>query len=120
MVTRYNILVVEDEVLIGMLLTDILTEFGHLVCAVERSESGAVTAAARFKPDLMIVDAHLTDGSGIAAVEKILKHRFVPHIFVTGDRLGTLLLRPNDIVIEKPFRERDLVQAIARAIASSL
>jgi two-component system, response regulator PdtaR len=116
-VTVYNILVVEDDILIGMLLTDMLTELGHVVCAVERTEANAVAAADRFQPDLMIVDAHLTDGSGIAAVETILKDKFVPHVFVTGDKLGTQRHRPGDVVIEKPFRERDLVDAILRAVS---
>lgn len=113
--TALNILVVEDNALIGMLLSEMLAGLGHTVCAVERGEAGAVAAAARFQPDLMIVDAHLSDGSGISAVETILRSRFVPHVFVTGDRLGTLRHRPVDVVLEKPFHERDLVQAIARA-----
>jgi two-component system, response regulator PdtaR len=117
-VAVYNILVVEDDILIGMLLTDMLMELGHVVCGVERNEAGAVDAATRLRPDLMIVDAHLREGSGIAAIERIIRDRFVPHIFVTGDKLGTLLQRPMDIVIEKPFRERDLMQAIERAVAS--
>ena len=116
--TALNILVVEDNALIGMLLSEMLAGLGHTVCAVERGEAGAVAAAARFQPDLMIVDAHLSDGSGISAVETILRSRFVPHVFVTGDRLGTLRHRPEDVVLEKPFHERDLVQAIARAPAS--
>lgn len=115
-VTVYSILIVEDDVLIGMLLSDILTELGHVVCGVERTEAGAVAAAAKFRPDLMIVDVHLTEGSGIAAVKTILKERFVPHVFVTGDKLGTQQHRPGDVVIEKPFRESDLVEAIDRAI----
>lgn len=116
-VTVYNILVVEDDILIGMLLTEMLTELGHVVCAVVRSEAGAVAAAVRFQPDLMIVDAHLTDGSGIAAVETIIEDKFIPHVFVTGDKLGTQRHRPGDVVIEKPFRERDLVDAIRRAVS---
>jgi CheY-like chemotaxis protein len=113
-----SILVVEDDVMIGMLLSDMLIGLGHLVCALERTEAGAVAAANRFLPDLMIVDAHLTDGSGISAVKTILREHVIPHIFVTGDKLGTQKQRPGDIVIEKPFRERDLVEAIVRAIPS--
>ena len=117
-VTVYNILVVEDDVLIGMLLTEMLTELGHVVCAVERTEAGAVAAATRRHPDLMIVDANLNEGSGISAVETILKDKFIPHVFVTGDKRGTQLLRPGDVVIEKPFREMDLVNAMTRALAN--
>jgi two-component system, response regulator PdtaR len=116
-VAALDILVVEDDFLIGTLLSEMLVALGYTVCAVERTEASAVAAAARFQPDLMIVDAHLSDGSGISAVETIVRKRFIPHVFVTGDKLGTLLLRPKDVVIEKPFRERDLVQAIARAVA---
>ena len=115
--TVLNILVVEDDYLIGTLLSEMLIGLGHTVCAVERTETSAVAAAARHHPDLMIVDAHLGNGSGIAAMETILHDRFVPHVFVTGDKLQTQVHRPGDIVIEKPFRERDLVEAISRAIA---
>ena len=115
-VTALTILVVEDDALIGMLLSDMLAGLGHSVCAVERGEAGAVAAATRFQPDLMIVDAHLGDGSGVSAVETILQSRFVPHVFVTGDRLGTQQQRPGDIVLEKPYRERDLVRAVNRAL----
>ena len=116
-VTVYNILVVEDDILIGMLLTEMLTELGNVVCAVERTEAGAVAAAARFQPDLMIVDANLSDGNGISAVETILRDQFIPHVFVTGEKLVTQRRRPGDVVIEKPFRERDLVYAMNRALA---
>lgn len=104
--------------MIGMLLSEMLTGLGHRVCAVERTELGAVAAAARFQPDLMIVDVHLKVGSGISAVETILVDRFIPHVFVTGDRFGTQRRTPGDIVIEKPFRESDLLQAIKRATVS--
>lgn len=93
-----------------------LVGLGHTVCA-SNSEIGAVSSASRFHPDLMIVDAHLSDGSGIAAVETVIRDRFVPHVFVTGDKRGTQRHRPDDIVIEKPVRERDLIQAIAWAVA---
>lgn len=117
-VTAYSTLVVEDNILIGMLLSDMLIELGHVVCAVERTEEGAVAAAAKFRPDLMIVDVHISHGSGISAVETILRDRFVPHVFVTGDKLGTQQHRPGDVVIEKPFREHELIEAIKRATAA--
>ena len=51
-----QILVVEDDALIAMLLEETLAELGHYVCGVEASQSGAVNAALRCRPDLMIVD----------------------------------------------------------------
>jgi two-component system, response regulator PdtaR len=111
-----RVLVVEDEILIGMLLADTLGAMGYDVCAIEATETGAVAAAARCKPDLMIVDARLRGGSGVSAVEEILCTRWVPHVFVSGETSTIQALRPGSIVIRKPFRDIDLNRAIQRAL----
>jgi two-component system, response regulator PdtaR len=110
-----RVLVVEDETLIGMLLADTLGAMGHDVCAVEATEAGAVAAAARCNPDLMIVDARLRQGSGVSAVEEILRTGWIPHVFVSGETT-IQALRPGAIVIQKPFRDIDLNRAIQRAL----
>ena len=111
-----RVLVVEDEILIGMLLADALGAMGYEVCAIEATEIGAVAAAARCNPDLMIVDARLRDGSGVSAVEEILRTGWVPHVFVSGETSTIQALRPGAIVIQKPFRDMDLGRAIQRAL----
>ena len=70
-----RVLVIEDDALIAMLLSELLAGMGHAVCATAATESEAVTAAARYRPDLMIVDAGLGQGSGVSAVEEILRAR---------------------------------------------
>jgi len=114
-----RVLVVEDEILIGMLLADTLGAMGYEVCAIEATETGAVAAAARCKPGLMIVDARLRDGSGVSAVEEILRTGWVPHVFISGETSTIQALRPGSIVIRKPFRDMDLHGAIQRALAAS-
>ncbi len=111
-----RVLVVEDEMLIGKLLAEALGAMGYDVCAVEATERGAVAAAARCNPDLMIVDARLRDGSGLSAVEEILRNGWVPHVFVSGETSTIQALRPGAIVIQKPFRDVDLDRAIQRAL----
>lgn len=111
-----RILVAEDDALIGMLLDEMLTDMGHHVCAVVATEADAVAAAALYKPDLAIVDARLADGSGVHAVDAMLRLGPMPHVFVTGDASGVQRSRPGAVVIEKPFREPDLVRAIQRAL----
>jgi len=113
-----RVLVIEDDALIGMLLAEMLEGMGHDVCAIEPTEAGAVRAAIRCRPDMMIVDARLGDGSGVSAVEKILRAGPAPHVFVTGDPKGVLALRPDAVVIQKPFRELDLARAIQRALGA--
>ena len=113
-----RILVVEDDVMIGELLAETLEDLGHVVCAVETNAANAVAAAARHHPDLMIVDVGLGEASGIAAVKEILRSGFVPHVFATGDALRDLSLGPDAVLIQKPFRGPDIVQAIERALAA--
>jgi CheY-like chemotaxis protein len=112
-----RVLVVEDEAVIAMLLAEVLRELGHEVCATETTEAGAVAAAARHKPDLMIVDDELRRGSGIAAVEQITRSGFIPHVFVTGQSLTDRSLSPSAVLIQKPFTIPELVWGIKRALA---
>ena len=112
-----RILLVEDEAIIAMLFVELLKEMGHDVVATAATETDAVAAALQYKPDLMIVDARLGDGSGIAAVEEILRTRFVPHVFVSGDAGGVNAQRPGAVVLAKPFREAALVRAIEKTIS---
>jgi DNA-binding response OmpR family regulator len=103
--------------MIAMFLADLLETMGHEVCACVETEMATVAAAARWTPDLLIVDANLREGSGVAAVAEILRTGFVPHVFVTGDvyRLGA---EPGAVVMQKPFSPDRLVRAIDRALAA--
>ncbi|MEO3473499.1 hypothetical protein AAFN86_16655, partial [Roseomonas sp. CAU 1739] len=78
----------------------------------------ALVAVERSRPDLMIVDAHLRDGSGISAVREIIRSGFVPHIFVSGDDCRTLALRPGSAALEKPYRDTELAEAIQRVLSA--
>jgi two-component system, response regulator PdtaR len=111
-----RIMVVEDDALIGMLLTEMLEGMGHSVCAVAYSEAEAVASAVRCKPDLMMVDVRLRNGSGVAAVTDILRSGFIPHIYVTGDTAEVQTLKQHAVVIDKPFREKDLARGIQQAL----
>lgn len=114
-----RIMVVEDEAMIALLLGEVLEDMGHEVCAVEATAAGAVTSAVRCRPDLLIVDAQLRDGSGLTAVDQILRCAFVPHVFVSGDVSQVRKLKPNAVTIQKPFREAELASAIRRALGNA-
>jgi DNA-binding response OmpR family regulator len=106
-----RVLVVEDDALIAMMYAELLVETGYAVCAIETTQAGTVAAVGRDKPDLMIVDAGLRDGSGISAVAEILRSGFIPHLFVTGDPGAVLASRPGAVILQKPFRDSELAQA---------
>lgn len=113
--TALHVLVVEDDAEIGPLLGETLRSRGYEVCAVEATEAGAVAAAARHRPDLMIVDLNLASGTGIAAMERITQARPVPQVFMSGRNQKATV--PGAVLLTKPFREADLVQAIGRALS---
>jgi CheY-like chemotaxis protein len=114
-----RVLVVEDDLMIGPLLAELLEDLGHVVVAVVVDAGSAVAAARDCRPDLMIVDIKLGEDSGVAAVKEILRDAFVPHVFVTGDLLRNLELGPDAVLIQKPYRRHDIVAAIARAIGDA-
>ncbi len=111
-----RVLVVEDDAMIGVLLGEMLEEMGYEVCGIEATEADAVTAAARCRPDLMIIDVQLGDGSGVSAIDTIHRAGPVPHVFVSGDIARIRALRPGSIAIQKPYRESELALVIQRAL----
>ena len=112
-----RVLVIEDDVLIAMLLAEQLAGMGHDVCATAATEAEARIAAVRYRPDLMIVDAGLGRGSGVAVVEEILRAAPVAHVFVSGDPEKVRMCRPDAVVVRKPFRQAELERAIGIALA---
>jgi len=117
--TMPRILIIENDVMIGILLSELLVEMGYAVCGIAATEAEAIAAAARYRPDLMIVDIWLDDGDGVAAVTEILRAGPMPHFFVSGDIAGILALYPDLTAIQKPFRELDLAQAIGLALGTA-
>ena len=107
-----RILLIEDDATISALLAEVLEGLGHVICGLEATEADAVGSALRVRPDLMIVDANLRIGSGIAAVATIARSIAIPSIFISGDRLPASVGTAN--FLQKPFTCRDLVGAIER------
>lgn len=112
-----RVLIVDDNAVIGMLLGEMLAEMGHHVCGIETTEAEAVAAAARCRPDMMIVDVRLGDGSGVAAMRAILLAGPMPHLFISGACVEAL--SADAVVLLKPFHERQLVSAMDRVLAAS-
>jgi len=117
--TRARILIIEDEAVIAMDLSDLVTGAGHDVCAVETTASGAVAAAKRERPDLVLADIQLADGSsGIDAVKEILSSFEVPVIFITAfpDRLLTGERPEPTFLITKPYSPDMVRAAVSQAL----
>ncbi len=99
-----------------MLLAEMLEELGYDVCSVAATEEAAVADAARCKPGLLIVDQQLREGTGVSAVERILRNGPVPCVFISGAPVH--LARPGADLLQKPFLEEDLVKAIRHVVSA--
>ena len=117
--TKARVLIIEDEAVIAMDLSDLITGAGHDVCAMETTASGAVAAAKRERPDLVLADIQLADNSsGIDAVKEILASFSVPVIFITAfpARLLTGERPEPTFLITKPYSPDMVRAAVSQAL----
>lgn len=111
------VLVAEDEFVIALELADTLRDFGCTVLGPTSSVAGALGLLAERRPDVVLLDVELADGSATPAA-KMLVAAGVPFVLVTGyDRSGLKapLLRDAPY-LAKPFSEESLRKALLRVL----
>lgn len=115
-----KVMVIEDEAIIAMDISHIVTEMGHKVTGIARTRGEAVSLASRERPDLILADIQLADNSsGIDAVNEILaQFDSLPVIFITAfpERLLTGTRPEPAFLITKPFSEEQLRSAVSQAM----
>src|SRR2546421_11704969 len=116
-----RILVAEDETIIRLDLVEMLGRAGLEVCAEARDGEEAVELARRHEPDLAIMDVKMPRLEGIEAARRILDERPIPIVMLTAYGQDDLVARAVEAgvfgYLVKPFREQDLLPAIATAQA---
>jgi DNA-binding response OmpR family regulator len=114
---KRRILVVEDEMLIGMLLEDMLTDMGHEVAAIVPRLKDALAAVERETFDLAVLDVHLHGESAFPVADALIAKN-VPFIFATGyGERGLPDSYRGRPVLQKPFARDDL-DRLLKTIAS--
>lgn len=125
-----TLMVVEDDPGMAADLTELLTDAGHGVVGPFSDAASATTAASLHAIDLALLDINLAqnaqgeaggEGGGIALARTLKQSWGVPVIFLSGDvaaaarhaRLATAL-------VLKPYSGRDVLNGIARAVASGV
>jgi response regulator NasT len=116
-----RILIAEDETIIRLDLRKLLEEAGHDVCAEARDGVEAVELADAERPELAILDVKMPRLDGIEAAKRILEERPIPIVMLTAYGQDELVARAVEAgvfgYLVKPFRENDLLPAIATARA---
>ena len=109
-------LIIEDESLIAMAIEDVLRGCGFTSFDVAVSAEEAVAAAARTCPDLITADVQLRPGCGITAVQSICSEQPIPVLFITGSPGEVRIRMPGHALIEKPFEDDHIMEAIKFAL----
>ena len=115
------ILIVEDEQIVAVDIQSSLECLGYRVAGTAASGDEACQMAARFEPDLVLMDVRI-DGpfDGIETARRIRQIREVPVVFLTAYSDLETLERAKQIepygYLVKPFAEHDLQAAIEVAL----
>jgi two-component system, response regulator PdtaR len=91
-----RVLIAEDDDNARSLLTDLLRTLGHTIVAEVSSGREAIERARDVLPDVVLLDVHMPDGSGIEAAERITQSLpGVAVVLFSGDH--TLTLSDRDV-----------------------
>jgi len=115
-----KVLIADDDRLVRTILTDLLSELGHLVVAAENGVE-AVTLCAREAPDVLVLDFLMPRLSGLDALHRMRAAGCsAPAILLTAISDGSFREMEGSEAIglrlEKPVTRRALERALARAV----
>lgn len=90
-VSSIRVLIAEDDENARALLVELLTTLGHTVVAEVSTGREAIERATLVVPDVVLLDVHMPDGSGIEAAEQITQAMpGVGVVLFSGDQTVTL------------------------------
>jgi CheY-like chemotaxis protein len=118
-----RMLIIEDEPVIALNLTDIVSRAGHTVVGVATTKDEAVAMAKDARPGLILCDIQLRDkSSGLDAARIILGTLSVPVIFITAfpERLLTGAVHEPTFLVTKPFTADTVLVTISQALLTQV
>ena len=114
-VSSCSVLIVEDETLLRMMITEMLEELGHRVTAEAARLEQALPLARSADFDLAVLDVNIA-GQLITPVAELVASRQLPIIFATGYGVSGLPEAFRDRpALRKPFMVDGLKHAIEQA-----
>lgn len=109
-----RVLVVEDEVLVGMLIEEMLLDLGYELAALATHLDQALALARNGSFDFALLDVNL-NGKQSFPVAEVIRTRGLPFLFATG--YGATILPPlyaDAPMLQKPFSIEELRRALER------
>jgi two-component system, response regulator PdtaR len=121
--TGETILVVEDDGLIALYLTELMEKTGYQVSAASSGEMVLQDLKDGPLPDLILMDIGLSGSlDGIETFRFIRKQFSIPVIFITAYTSASILERIREIgpdgYIVKPFLDKDLLELVRKILGA--
>ena len=111
-----RVLVVEDEVLVGMLIEEMLHELGYELAALSTHLEEALSLARTATFDFAVLDINL-NGKQSFPVADVIRARGLPFLFATGYGSRILTEPYKDTpILQKPFSLDELRQTLTRLL----
>jgi AmiR/NasT family two-component response regulator len=129
MTTAIRVLLAEDDLEARATVVELLISLGHDVVGQVGSGREAVAAAREARPDAVLLDVHMPDGSGLEAASEIVRdHPATAIVLFTGDHelhIGSTEVEQSGAVailakpVPPPMLDATLRMAVSRARALS-
>jgi CheY-like chemotaxis protein len=106
-----HVLVIEDDFLIADYIVQLVEDAGATSISQAATQREAVEQARQRRPELIMSDVQLIEGTGPLAVETILaEFGTIPVIFVTGTPEACEPCDAPAVILSKPIDEREIVR----------
>ena len=117
---KLRILVVDDESLIRMDITEMLEDAGHEVVAEGENGQQAIELAREYNPGIIIMDVKMPVMDGISAAKIISEEEIAPVLLLTAFSQEDIVDKASEAgvigYLVKPIREEQLFPAIKVAV----
>ena len=117
-----NILVIEDQEILGQLYKSVLRQFNHTAVVAHTGEAG-IEAALKQKPDLVILDLLLPGMPGVKVAEKLRESGILPDVpLIITTALGEMDAKAvaeslnAAAVLNKPFNISTILDTLSEVL----
>lgn len=116
-----KVLIVEDELLIGMMLAENVRELGGQVSQIVTNSGAALLSVRQERPDAIIMDINIAGPlDGIETARTILDEQSIPILFLSGHHHPELMQRAQSLRPVGIVDKLDTTETIRNALLALL